>query len=356
MQDRPIHEFLHLPDPYQQSDAIEFVTELAPARPAAGTGLACAVVETATGGWSARPTCGCPTPRRTAAEIGYLIYAPARGHGYAAEASRPAAWAFAHGVERVEIRCAVANLASAKSALNAGFRFEGVLRGELATPGRSRPTARVFGRLPGDSDGAVQRTVRAAAAGRPERRHPHAAGPAARRRGRDPGTGDRPAHGQRRVQRRRAHRRRHRPADAAGRPGLAGRRRGRVRDARRGQRAGGRLAAVAPGRSAERGRDRLRGAPGLPRPRLHHPGPAPARAVGLRHGGFRPPRTGRQAGQHRLAAGRTARPASSPTASAGRDCATSTARSPTRCASRWSIPGCAEPAQPPGQVASRIRP
>jgi RimJ/RimL family protein N-acetyltransferase len=157
MQDSATHEFLVLPDPYEQSDAVEFVSAIAPARPAAGTGLACAVVETATGRLVGSADLRLPEPRRTAAEIGYLVYARARGHGYAAEVSRVlTAWGFDHGVGRVEIRCAVANLASAKSALNAGFRFEGVLRGEIATPAGPADGA-VFGRLAGDPPGAVQR-------------------------------------------------------------------------------------------------------------------------------------------------------------------------------------------------------
>jgi RimJ/RimL family protein N-acetyltransferase len=157
LQDRATHKFLKLPDPYQPSDAVEFVTEIAPAAPRAGTGLARALVETATGRIVGSADLRLPAPRRTAAEIGYLVYAPARGNGYAAEVSRTlAAWAFEHGVGRVEIRCAVANLASAKSALNAGFRFEGVLRGDIAAASGPADGA-VFGRLPGDPDGPVAR-------------------------------------------------------------------------------------------------------------------------------------------------------------------------------------------------------
>ncbi len=157
MQDRATHEFLLLPDPYEQSDAVEFVSAIAPAGPNAGAGLACAVVETATGRLTGSADLRLPAPRRTAAQIGYVIYGPGRGHGYAAEASRAlAAWAFDRGVSRVEIRCAVANLASVKSALNAGFRFEGVLRSEIATPAGPADGA-VFGRIPGDPDGPVER-------------------------------------------------------------------------------------------------------------------------------------------------------------------------------------------------------
>jgi RimJ/RimL family protein N-acetyltransferase len=157
MQDRATHEFLSLPDPYQHCDAVEFVTDIAPARPHAGTGLACALVENATGLLVGSADLRLPAPRATAAEIGYVIYPPGRQRGYAAEASRTlAAWAFDHSVGRVEIRCAVANLASAKSALNAGFRYEGVLRGDIATASGPADGA-VFGRLADDPDGPVER-------------------------------------------------------------------------------------------------------------------------------------------------------------------------------------------------------
>jgi RimJ/RimL family protein N-acetyltransferase len=60
-----------------------------------------------------------------------------------------AAWALARGVARVEIRCAVTNVASAKSALNAGFRYEGMLRRDVRTPAGPADGA-VFSRVPED--------------------------------------------------------------------------------------------------------------------------------------------------------------------------------------------------------------
>jgi RimJ/RimL family protein N-acetyltransferase len=157
MQDRSMHEFLVLPDPYTVEDAVQYVTEFGSANRRGGTGLGCALIETATGRLVGSADLRLPAPRELAAEIGYVIYERAHGHGYAAEASRAlAAWAFTHGTSRVQIRCAVANLASAKSALNAGFRFEGILRGNERTP--LGPTdGAVFGRLAGDSGEPVAR-------------------------------------------------------------------------------------------------------------------------------------------------------------------------------------------------------
>jgi RimJ/RimL family protein N-acetyltransferase len=157
LQDRSTHEYLLLPDPYTPEDAVEFVTKIGTANRHTGTGLGCALVESPTGRLIGSADLRLPAPRELAAEIGYVVYASARQHGYAAEASSAlAAWAFAHDVRRVQIRCAVANLASAKSALNAGFQFEGILRGDIATPSGMADGA-VFGRLADDPAGPVAR-------------------------------------------------------------------------------------------------------------------------------------------------------------------------------------------------------
>jgi RimJ/RimL family protein N-acetyltransferase len=88
-------------------------------------------------------------------EIGYWVSAAAQGHRYAAEAARAIAeWGFAHGLHRIEIYCAVGNIASAKTALAAGFRFEGVLRGRESTP-RGPEDGAVFARLAEDDGVAV---------------------------------------------------------------------------------------------------------------------------------------------------------------------------------------------------------
>ncbi|MFN2518752.1 MAG: GNAT family N-acetyltransferase [Jatrophihabitantaceae bacterium] len=156
MQDPAMHQFLALPDPYEHCDAVEFVTEFAAAGRRDATGLACALVNTATGELVGSADLRFPAARRTAAEIGYVVYASARGHGYSAEASRVLAqWAFAHGIGRVAIHCAVGNLASAKTALNAGFGFEGVLRGDVCTPAGPADGA-VFARLDGDRGEPVE--------------------------------------------------------------------------------------------------------------------------------------------------------------------------------------------------------
>jgi RimJ/RimL family protein N-acetyltransferase len=157
LQDRHLHTFLNLPDPYTREQARAYVGGRGDEGRADGTGLGCAVVETASGRLVGSAALRLPVSKHsTSADIGYWINSVGRGKGYAAEASRTLAeWGFGHGIVRVEIRCAVGNLASARSAMNAGFRFEGVLRGEGHTP--SGPTDHaVFGRLSGDAGEAIR--------------------------------------------------------------------------------------------------------------------------------------------------------------------------------------------------------
>ncbi|MCU1658823.1 MAG: GCN5-related N-acetyltransferase [Pseudonocardiales bacterium] len=157
MQEDRMHEFLQLPDPYTRADAAQFVTEFGVEDRAAGRGLGCALVETSTRRLIGSAALRLPSTQHVAAEIGYAVYPNGQGNAYAAEASRAlASWAFAHGVRRVSLRCAVGNLASAKTALNAGFRYEGLLRADIRTPGGVVDGA-VFGRLPHDPDEAVAR-------------------------------------------------------------------------------------------------------------------------------------------------------------------------------------------------------
>lgn len=84
------------------------------------------------------------------AELGYWIAPWARGHGYAAAAARAvAAYAFSRGLQRVEVLAAVGDLASQRTAENAGFVREGVLR-EAGVVAAGRVDMVLFSLLPGD--------------------------------------------------------------------------------------------------------------------------------------------------------------------------------------------------------------
>ena len=157
MADEAMHEFLALPRPYDAAAARQFVTELAAPAREHGTGLPCALVERAGGRvvGSALLRFG-PEP-----EVGYWVAGDAQGHGYATEATTGLAeWAFARGLPRVALLCEVHNLASARVALAAGFRFEGVSRdgfvggGYADVPERRGDLAR-FARLAEDPPGRI---------------------------------------------------------------------------------------------------------------------------------------------------------------------------------------------------------
>ena len=157
MADPVIHEFIALPRPYLESDAQAFVQDLARRGRAEGTGLGCALVEHA----SDRVIGSAAIRLEEDPEIGYWIAGDARGHGYAAEATNVlSTWAFRTGAERVRLASDVRNLASVRTALAAGFQFEGVARHGVTSPGgNSVPPRRGdlarFARLATDPDGPV---------------------------------------------------------------------------------------------------------------------------------------------------------------------------------------------------------
>jgi RimJ/RimL family protein N-acetyltransferase len=133
------------------------VTKLAPEGRADATEISCALVEIATGRLVGAADLRLPRPRRVpSAWIGYAVYPAAQGNGYAAEAVRVlTAWAFEHGIPRVEINCACPNIASVRTALNAGYRFEGIAARRAPSPAGPLDAA-VFARVPGDPDEPVR--------------------------------------------------------------------------------------------------------------------------------------------------------------------------------------------------------
>ncbi|TAM88038.1 MAG: N-acetyltransferase, partial [Jatrophihabitans sp.] len=157
LQDGRMHEFLALPHPYLPEDAEQALARFAVSR-ADGTALECAVAETDTG-----RLVGSATVRLSDdPEIGYWIATDAQGSGYAAEASIVLArWGFARSLRRIRLCCDVRNLASAGTALRAGFRFEGISRNGITSGGTGRvPEHRGdlarFARLPDDPPGRVE--------------------------------------------------------------------------------------------------------------------------------------------------------------------------------------------------------
>jgi RimJ/RimL family protein N-acetyltransferase len=150
LQDERMHRFLAVPHPYREADAHAFVGEFAPAQRADGHAVEAAIVRTGSGELIGSAALRLPGQRRADADIGYWVAPAAQGAGVAAQAARLlAGWAFEHELRRVEVRCDVRNLASAASALAAGFRFDGAVRGSFDAT-TSRADEAVFARLDTD--------------------------------------------------------------------------------------------------------------------------------------------------------------------------------------------------------------
>ena len=149
-QDPLFETYLTTPWPYHRSDAEHFLGEIVPS----GWRLGREFI------WALREHEGGPLlgvvglHRRRAAEpgsldVGYWIGAPHRGHGYMSEAVRAVVERMLRPAPRdadaatpvmiVYWECAVGNLASARTARAAGFRFTGVGPSNLAMRDGSHP-------------------------------------------------------------------------------------------------------------------------------------------------------------------------------------------------------------------------
>lgn len=86
------------------------------------------------------------------AKIGYRVLPAARGRGVARQmVDAVTRWAFeSRGLMRVQLEHAVANPASCRVAVAAGFVLEGTARSAYAVPGGAREDCHIHGRLPTD--------------------------------------------------------------------------------------------------------------------------------------------------------------------------------------------------------------
>lgn len=116
----------------------------------AGTEARFAIVETATGSCAGSLGLRMTVPAFRIAEIGYGLRSAWRGRGLATRSVRLVAdWAFTRaGIARLELGAAVANTASRRVAVRAGFQFEGVARMRLPTSDGGRTDEARFGLLP----------------------------------------------------------------------------------------------------------------------------------------------------------------------------------------------------------------
>ncbi|MCK2219557.1 GNAT family N-acetyltransferase [Actinomadura sp. ATCC 31491] len=129
--DPALQHFVELPSPYRMEDAAFFVEQLAIAGGQSGQRLEFLAEEASTGERLGRVGVGLSAPGT--AEIGYWVDPKARGRGVATDAVRAVCrWAFrAHGLELIEWRAEVGNLASRRVAEKAGFTVEATLRKRL---------------------------------------------------------------------------------------------------------------------------------------------------------------------------------------------------------------------------------
>ena len=154
LSDPATREFLVLAEPFDADAARRWVQRR---REPGDANLDRAVVERASGRVVGSASLRLPDDP----SVGYWIAPDARGHGYAAEAVRLLAdWAFGLGVVRMRLGCDVRNLASVRTALAAGFAFEGVARAEFQGGGVDGLSARQadaarFARLATDAGAPV---------------------------------------------------------------------------------------------------------------------------------------------------------------------------------------------------------
>lgn len=155
MADDRMGRYLPLPHPYTAQAASDFVTGAGITGRAEGSRLDCAVAENTSGRLVGSASLRLPVQRRSG-EIGYWLATADWGHGYATEAVQTLArFGFSNGVDRIEIVCEVANAASARVALRAGFAFEAINRSRLPHD-QDRMDSALFARLPGDPGTAIE--------------------------------------------------------------------------------------------------------------------------------------------------------------------------------------------------------
>ncbi len=131
-QDPDIQRFTTVPFPYRREDAVEWIAGHEAER-AARTGLALAITDVSDQVIGSIGFVSIDWTNDTG-EIGYWVAPWGRGRNAASRASRLlAVWGVRElGMIRVELRISTHNQTSQRSAEQAGFKWEGVLRSALA--------------------------------------------------------------------------------------------------------------------------------------------------------------------------------------------------------------------------------
>lgn len=133
--DPALQQFVELPSPYRFEDAEYFVREVAIAGWRTGQRAEFLVEESSTGARLGRVGLG--LARAGLAEVGYWVDPRVRKHGVATDAVRAVCrWGFSElGLQLIEWRAEVGNVASRRVAEKAGFLVEATLRQRLSHRG-----------------------------------------------------------------------------------------------------------------------------------------------------------------------------------------------------------------------------
>jgi RimJ/RimL family protein N-acetyltransferase len=146
-----IARWTRVPSPYTEAHAREFLHSVAQRR-AHGEEVVLAIVGAATGELLGSASIRIESHEHGRAELGYLVFAHARGRGVATRAVRLLSRYSFDGLEmhRVGILVAVGNSASQRVAEKAGFTREGMLRSYMDLRGERQDTVS-FSLLPGEA-------------------------------------------------------------------------------------------------------------------------------------------------------------------------------------------------------------
>lgn len=122
-QDPIFERYLHIPWPYERSDADSFISGYVPGAWTSDSEYVWAMRSPDTG-----ELLGVISLRLPSASLGYWLGGPHRGHGVMPEAQRLVIdWAFDNAVvDAISWQCLEGNIASARTARRAGFTFTGV--------------------------------------------------------------------------------------------------------------------------------------------------------------------------------------------------------------------------------------
>ena len=151
-QDREIQRWTTVPSPYRYADAVEYVSEVAPAVWKEG-GAVYAVVER--GSDEPVGSIGAHSFHDGVAHVGYWTAPAARGRGVTSDALRRLTRWFIRdrGAARVELIVEPDNVGSVRVAEAAGFTAEGTLRQRFVLRGR-RADVVMYSMLPDDAAAA----------------------------------------------------------------------------------------------------------------------------------------------------------------------------------------------------------